>query len=100
MTDIWKTQNAWYIITKEYNIERTAQIFDQEQRDTINRLISHGFVPVRTVCGRGHCTRQHWNLEKFRTKRLGKGFKMITATKASHNFNSITYFIHYEQLHL
>ena len=89
----WKIQNFWFIKTQHHNTSKLAQIFDQEQRDTINRLISQGYIPVRTVCGKGRCTKRHWNLEILDSPRIGKGFKMISATKASHNFNSITYFI-------
>lgn len=89
--ELWKDQKYWYIMTVEQNFEKLARIYDQEQRDTINRLISHGFMPVRTVCGRGRCTSKHWNLEKLNSPRIGKGFKMISSYKFS-NFNSITYF--------
>jgi len=42
--------------------------------------------------GRGNSTVKHWNLQKYKGK-FGKGFKMITTSPFSSNFNHITYFL-------
>lgn len=69
-----------------------ARIFSQEQRDMIKRLIRHNFFPHHTAVGEGRCSRKHWAIEKYRG-RHGVGFKLITSSPFSSNFNHITYFI-------
>ena len=69
-----------------------ARIFSQEQRNAIYRLIRHNFFPHHTAVGDGICSRRHWALEKYRG-RHGVGFKLITSSPFSTNFNHITYFI-------
>ena len=69
-----------------------ARIYSEEQRLMIHLLLHHNFFPHHTSVGRGRCTRKHWNIEKYRGK-LGKGFKLITASPLSSNFNHITYFL-------
>ena len=69
-----------------------ARIFSQEQRNAIYRLIRHNFFPHHTAVGDGRCSRIHWALEKYRG-RHGVGFKLITSSPFSTNFNHITYFI-------
>ena len=69
-----------------------AGIFSEDERKQINLLIRHNFFPHHTAVGRGRCTRKHWNLEKYRG-RYGVGFKLITTSPISSNFNHITYFL-------
>lgn len=69
-----------------------ARIYSEEQRDTINALIRHKFIPHHTAVGKGRSTKKHWNLEKYVGK-YGKGFKMITTSPFSSNFNHLTYFL-------
>ncbi len=84
-------QGGATILTLHPSSVVSARIYDDEQRETINRLSSHGFQPHHSAVGRGKSTRKHWNLEKYRGK-FGKGFKMITTSPFSTNFNHITYF--------
>ena len=69
-----------------------AFIFSEEQRAKIKQLLRHGFFPKRTSVGKGKSTVKHWNVEKYKG-RYGKGFKMITTSPYSSNFNHLTYFI-------
>ncbi len=69
-----------------------ARIYSEEQRDSIDRLIRHHFLPHHSSVGRGRTGRKHWRLEKYRGK-FGKGFRMITTSPFSRNFNHITYFL-------
>jgi hypothetical protein len=69
-----------------------ALIFSEEQRAKIKQLLKHGFFPKHTSVGRGKSTEKHWNVEKY-NGRFGKGFKMITTSPYSTNFNHLTYFI-------
>lgn len=93
-------QNQWYIITQKLNLQRLARIFDDEQRETINKLMSLGFIPIMTTSGKGRCTRKHWNVEPYNGKH-GNGYRMISAYNTRDQFgnfhpsslNSITYFI-------
>lgn len=71
-----------------------ARIFSEDQRKAIKNLIHHNFMPKKTTVGEGRCTRKHWNVEKYRG-RHGVGFRMITSSPYSSNFNHITYFIKY-----
>ena len=64
----------------------------EEERQQIKLLIRHGFMPHHSAVGKGRCTRRHWNMEKYRGKH-GVGFKLITASSISSNFNHITYFL-------
>ena len=68
-----------------------AYIFSSEQRNTIKRLIKHGFVPHHTAITRGRATAKKYSLEKYRG-RFGKGFKMISFSPFSPDFNHCTYF--------
>lgn len=93
-------QDQWYIVTRNINYQRLARIFDDEQRETINKLMSLGFMPIITTSGKGRCTRKHWNIEPYNGKH-GDGYRMITAYNNRDQFgnfrpsrlNSITYFI-------
>ena len=69
-----------------------AGIYSEAQRQQIQLLIHHNFFPHHTAVGKGRCTKKHWNLEKYRGK-YGVGFKMITTSPYSSNFNHLTYFI-------
>ncbi len=84
-------QSGMTIRTLHYNPVAQAFIFSQEQRETIKRLISHKFLPHHTSVGVGKTGRKHWRLEKYRGK-FGRGFKMITTSPYSTNFNHLTYF--------
>ena len=69
-----------------------ARIYNEEQRNMIRLLLHHNFFPHHTAVGRARCTRKRWNVEKYRG-RHGKGFRLITASHLSSNFNHITYFL-------
>ena len=69
-----------------------AFIFSEEQRAKIKQLLRHGFFSKRTSVGKGKSTVKHWNVEKYKGQ-YGKGFKMITTSPYSSNFNHLTYFI-------
>lgn len=69
-----------------------ANIYSQEQSQMIDKLIHQNFFPHHTAVGKGRCTRKHWNVEEYEGKH-GVGYKMITTSPYSHNFNHITYFI-------
>ena len=68
-----------------------AFIFSEEQRAKVIQLIRHGFFPHHTSVGVGKTGKNHWRLEKYRGK-FGKGFKMLTTSSFSTNFNHVTYF--------
>ena len=80
------------IRTTESNYPAKAPSFDDEQRETIQVLINRGYIPHHTAVGRGKATEKHWSIEDYQGK-YGKGFKMITTSPYSRNFNHITYFI-------
>lgn len=69
-----------------------AYIYSDEQRQMIKLLLRHNFFPHHTSVGEGRSTRKHWNIEKYRGKH-GVGFKMISSSPFSNNFNHLTYFI-------
>lgn len=68
-----------------------AFIFSNEQRAKIIQLMRHGFLPHHTSVGVGLSGKNHWRVEKYRGK-FGNGFKMITTSPYSSNFNHLTYF--------
>ena len=70
----------------------SALVYDEEQRNTIKRLMRHGFIPHHSSVGRGQSSSKHWRLSKYRG-RFGSGFKMITTSPYSSNFNHLTYFL-------
>lgn len=84
-------QEGFTIQTLEPSTVVRARIYDEEQRGVIKQLIRHRFIPHHSSVGKGKSTRKHWNLEKYVGK-FGVGFKMITASPFSSNFNHITYF--------
>lgn len=69
-----------------------ARIFTEDQRQQINQLIQSNYLPHHTSVGRGNATTKHWNLETYKGK-FGEGYKLITTSPYSSNFNHITYFI-------
>ena len=71
-----------------------AIIYSDEQRRTINALIRHNYIPKHTSVGTGKSGKNHWSIENY-NGRYGVGFKMITTSPYSSNFNHITYFIKY-----
>lgn len=89
-------QKERYICTTDESLKFPARIYSEAQRDTIRRLISHGFIPTHTSPGKARCSKKHWNLEHYRGK-YGNGFRMISSYnpvgKVRSNMNSITYFI-------
>lgn len=85
-------QNGATIRTKHPSSVAQARIYSEEQRMAILQLIQHKFLPSHTAVGKGKSTRKHWNIEKYRGKH-GVGFKMITTSPYSSNFNHLTYFI-------
>ena len=68
-----------------------ARIFSEEQRQRIKQLMAHGFIPHHSSVGKENCSWKHWRIMKYIGK-YGKGFKMITSSPYSSNFNHITYF--------
>jgi hypothetical protein len=86
-----KNQSGATIRTLNPNLVAQAFIYCEEQRAKIVQLISHGFKPHHTSVGVGKTGNDHWRLEKYRG-RFGKGYKMITTSPFSSNFNHITYF--------
>ena len=68
-----------------------AIIYSDEQRKMVKKLIEHGFKPHHSSVGKGKCSRKHWRIEKYIGK-FGKGFKMISSSPFSNNFNHLTYF--------
>lgn len=89
-----KNQNGSIIVTEYPKPDICAYIYTEEQRKAIKRLIRHGFNPDHTSVGEGKLTKEdnRWRTEKYRGK-FGVGFKMITWSPLSHNFNHLTYFI-------
>lgn len=71
-----------------------AKIYSPEQRKMVNLLIHHNFFPKHTAVGVGNCGRKKWSIEKYKG-RHGVGFKMITHSPFSSNFNHLTYFVQY-----
>ena len=70
-----------------------AAIYNEDQREQINRLIRHNFLPHHTAIAYGiRSSESHWRLEKYRG-RLGVGFKLITSSYVSRNARHVTYFL-------
>ena len=86
-----KNQNGATIRTLNPNSVAQAFIYSQEQRAKVVQLIRHGFLPHHTSVGVGKTGKDHWRIEKYRGK-FGKGFKMLSTSPFSTNFNHITYF--------
>ena len=86
-----KNQSGATIRTLYPNPVAQAFIYSGEQRAKIVQLINHGFLPHHTSVGVGRSGKDHWRLEKYRGK-FGRGFKMITTSPFSSNFNHLTYF--------
>lgn len=85
-------QDGRYINVLRPTNVAAAGIYSEAQRQQIRLLIHHNFFPHHTAVGKGRCTKKHWNLEKYRGK-YGVGFKMITTSSISSNFNHLTYFL-------
>ena len=86
-----KNQGGATIRTLNPNPVAQAFIYCDEQRAKIKQLIRHGFLPHHTSVGVGKLGKLHWRVEKYEGK-FGKGFKMITTSPYSTNFNHLTYF--------
>ena len=84
-------QGGATIRTLNPNSVAKAFIYSNQQRAKIVQLITHKFLPHHTSVGVGKTGKDHWRLEKYRG-RFGKGFKMLTTSPFSSNFNHITYF--------
>lgn len=84
-------QSGATIRTLYSNPVAQAFIYSDEQRAKITQLIDHGFLPHHTSVGIGKSGRKHWRVVKYKGK-FGNGFKMITTSPFSNNFNHITYF--------
>jgi len=69
-----------------------ARIYSEAQRKEINRLISEGYLPHHSSVGVGNSTKAHWTVINYKGK-FGEGYKMITTSTLSSNFNHLTYFI-------
>ena len=90
-TENISNQGGATIRTLNPNPVAQAFIYCNEQRAKIVQLIRHGFLPHHTSVGVGKSGKQHWRVEKYRG-RYGRGFKMITTSPYSTNFNHLTYF--------
>ena len=90
-TENINNQGGATIRTLNPNPVAQAFIYCNEQRAKIVQLIRHGFLPHHTSVGVGKSGRKHWRVEKYRGK-FGHGFKMISTSPFSTNFNHITYF--------
>lgn len=90
-TENIKNQSGATIRTLNPNPVAQAFIYCNEQRAKIVQLIRHGFLPHHTSVGVGRSGKDHWRVEKYRGK-FGSGFKMITTSPYSTNFNHLTYF--------
>ena len=84
-------QSGATIRTLYSNPVAQAFIYSDEQRAKITQLIDHGFLPHHTSVGIGKSGRKHWRVVKYKGK-FGNGFKMITTSPFSNNFNHINYF--------
>ena len=84
-------QGGATIVTLHPSKVAQAIIYDNEQRATIVELIERGFKPHHTSVGAGKTGRRLWNVERYKG-RFGEGFKMITRSPYSTNFNHLTYF--------
>ena len=84
-------QGGTTIRTLHPNPVAQAFIYSNQQRAKIVQLITHKFLPHHTSVGVGKAGKDHWRLEKYRGK-FGVGFKMITRSPFSTNFNHLTYF--------
>lgn len=69
-----------------------AYIYDKQQLDMVNNLISQGFLPTHTSVGVGKLDRAKWRIEDYKGK-FGTGAKTVSYSPHSSNFNHITYFI-------
>ena len=69
-----------------------ANIYSEDERNQIHQLIQANYLPHHTAVGKGKSTTKHWSLENYKGK-FGEGFKLITTSPYSTNFNHITYFI-------
>ena len=85
-------QSGRFINTLNPSTVVKAGIYSEDQRKQINKLIHDNYFPHHTAVGRGKSTDKHWNIEEYRGK-YGEGFKLITTSPYSSNFNHITYFI-------
>jgi len=92
MKEEYKHQDGRTIRTVHPSSVVQAIIFDEEQRATINRLMSHGFLPHHSSVGKGRSGKKHWTLSKYKG-RYGRGFLMCTTSPYSSNFNHLTYFL-------
>lgn len=84
-------QGGATIVTLHPSKTAQAIIYSNEQRAKVVQLIRHGFLPHHTSVGTGETKEGFWGVEKYRG-RFGKGFKMITKSPYSTNFNHLTYF--------
>ena len=91
MNENINNQGGATIVTLHPTKTAQALIYDNEQRATIIDLIKRGFKPHHTSVGAGSTGKKLWNVEKYKG-RFGKGFKMITKSPFSTNFNHLTYF--------
>ncbi len=90
-TEIYN-QNGKYIKTLHPSTVVRAHIYNEDERRQINELIKANYLPHHSAVGTGRSTGKHWSLENYKGK-FGEGFKLITTSPYSTNFNHITYFI-------
>ena len=90
-TENISNQGGATIVTLHPSKVAQAFIYDNEQRAAIVDLIRHGFKPHHTSVGVGKTGRRLWNVERYKG-RFGEGYKMITRSPYSTNFNHLTYF--------
>lgn len=85
-------QDGKYINVLHPTYVASAAIYSEEERQKIKQLIKEGYYPHHTAIGVGNSTSKHWNLENY-NGRYGNGYKLITTSTLSTNFNHITYFL-------
>ena len=85
-------QSGRFINTLHPSIVVRAHIYSEDERNQINQLIQANYLPHHSAVGKGKTTAKHWSLEQYRGK-FGEGYKLITTSPYSTNFNHITYFI-------
>jgi len=85
-------QDCCVIKTQHPKPDIAAGIYDKEEREAINELIRAGFLPHHTSVGIGKLDGEKWKVQEYEGM-FGRGYKLITRSPYSHNFNHLTYFL-------
>jgi len=96
MKRIILNQDGVVIATRHPKADIHAYIYDEEQRNVIKKLMSEGYEPHHTSVGIGKLeirkTGKRWKLLPY-DGQFGVGYKMISLSRMSSNFNHLTYFL-------